>query len=187
MGIEASYWRVTPKQFAEFQSNPETAPSFFTFINLNELDFSKPQEIVARLQERKNSGSYLSLGKDWQALHFLLTEELAFVGKSQVQPPLCNVVMGGTPTNFEATYGVIRYLTPDEVKEVAEALSQISVNDLQQRFDSSAFNAAEIYPNPQTGGWDEEEIEVLFEVYPKLVEFFKQSAKEGDIILISFD
>ena len=60
-----------------------------------------------------------------------------------------------------ATFGKVRFLKPDEVRDVADALSQISVEDLQARFDPIAFTKAEVYPNPRPGGWDAEQLEPL--------------------------
>jgi hypothetical protein len=54
-----------------------------------------------------------------------------------------NVVMGGTETPIDTTYGKVRFLKPEEVREVANALSQISVKDLRARFDPIAFTEAE--------------------------------------------
>lgn len=187
MGIAASYKRITPQKFSEIQNDTEAAASFFK-LNLDDLvfDFSNPQAMIAQRQKQRSDERYFSLEKDWYALHFLLTGE-SNLGDTQASPPLCNVVMGGTPTQFEAGYGFVRYLTLEEVRDVADALSQISVEELKSRFNSTVFNAAEIYPNPSPGGWDEEEIESLFELYPKLVEFFQNAAKEGDIVLLSSD
>ncbi|MEH1922607.1 YfbM family protein [Nostoc sp.] len=187
MGITASYKRITPQKFAEIQNDTKAAESFFK-LNLDNLvfDFTNPQAMIAQRQEQRSNKRDFSLD-DWHALHFLLTGESSLEVDTQVSPPLCNVVMGGTPTQFEAGYGFVRYLTLEEVRDVADALSQISVEELKSRFNSAVFNEAEIYPNPSPGGWDEEEIEPLFELYPKLVEFFQNAAKEGDIVLLSSD
>jgi hypothetical protein len=48
-----------------------------------------------------------------------------------------------TETSIDATYGKVRFLKPDEVREVAYALSQISVDDLRARFDPIAFTEGE--------------------------------------------
>ncbi|MEH2191129.1 MAG: YfbM family protein [Nostoc sp.] len=185
MGITVSYKRITPQKFAEIQNDTEAAASFFE-LDLDDLDFSNPQAMIAKLQEQRSNEHNFRL-EDWHALHFLLTGESSLSGDTQASSPLCNVVMGGTPTQFQATYGFVRYLTLEEVQDVADALSQISVEELKRRFNSTVFNSAEIYPNPSPGGWDEEEIEPLFELYPQLVEFFQNAAKEGDIVLLSSD
>ncbi|MBD2455534.1 YfbM family protein [Nostoc sp. FACHB-87] len=186
MGIIANYWRVTPEQFAELQNDPQAGKAFFGF-DLDSFDFSHPESMLAKLQEKRSSENFFSLDKEWHTLHFLLTGDLSLEEDTQVASPYWNVVMGGTPTQFEATYGFVRYLNPEEVREVAELLSAISVEELRQRFDVDAFNAAQIYPNPNPDGWDEEEIEFLLEIYPEFVQFFQNAARQGDIVLLSSD
>jgi hypothetical protein len=186
MGITATYRRVTPQEFSELQTDPEAAESFFG-LDLDSFDFSNPEAMLAKLQEQKADERRFSLEKEWHALHFLITGDSSLESDTQLQPPYCNIVMEGTPTQFEATYGFVRYLTPEEVRAVAELLSTISVEELRQRFDPAAFNAAKIYPNPRPGGWDDEEIEPLLEMYPELVEFFQNAARDGDIVLLSSD
>lgn len=186
MGIRATYRRVTPQEFSELQNNSEAAKSFFG-LDLDSFDFSDPEAMLAKLEEQEADERYFSLEKEWHALHFLITGDSGLEGDTQLQPPYCNVVMGGTPTQFEATYGFVRYLTPEEVRAVAELLSAISVEELRQRFDPAEFNTAEIYPNPRPSGWAEEEIEPLLDMYPELVEFFQNAARDGDIVLLSSD
>lgn len=186
MGITATYKRVTSEKFSELQNDPEAAESFFE-LELDDFDFSSPEATLTKLQEQEADERWFSLEKEWSALHFLLTGESSLEGDTQADSPYCNVVMGGTLTEFEAGYGFVRYLTPEEVRAVAELLRTISVDELRQRFDPAAFNAAQVYPNPQPGGWDEEEIEPLLETYPELVEFFQNAARNGDMVLLSFD
>jgi hypothetical protein len=136
----------------------------------------------------RSSGRYLSIEKDWHALHCLLTGRVT--SPSEIPPapaPWGHVVLGGTETPFDATYGKVRYLTPVEVGEVADALGQISVDDLRARFDPVAFTEAEVYPNPRPGGWDIGELEPLLWVYPQLVGFFRDAAREGNVVLLSLD
>jgi Domain of unknown function (DUF1877) len=191
MGINASYRRVTPEEFSGLQSYPAAAAAFFGLEqDLAEVNI-KDQEALASLYAqwlaKKTDKRHFSLGKEWQALHFLLTGNADLTGKTLSSPVLDNVVLGGTPMQVEASYGFVRYLTPEEVMDVAECLRRISVEELKRRFDPGAFNAAEIYPNPSPGGWNETEILGLLATYPKLVEFFQEAAQAGDIVLLSFD
>ena len=84
MGITVSYQRISASKFTEIQNNPESAEEFFDSIHA--------------------AKTRLSIQKEWQAIHYLLTGEIAF-DESQAEPPLCNVVMGGKSTKIEATYG----------------------------------------------------------------------------------
>ena len=53
--------------------------------------------------------------------------------------------------------------------------------------DPVAFTEAEVYPNPRPGGWDMEQLESLLWIYPQLVGFFRDAARAGNVVLLSFD
>ena len=184
MSIEASYRRVTPDEFRRLQADPKAAESFFG-TSPEYLD--DPEKLLAKIQDQENSGRYLSIGTDWHALHFLLTGDGELRPHPLPPPPLGNVVHGGTETEWACTYGQVRSLTPEEVRAVADALASISVDDLRSRFSVESFNAAQIYPHGRRARWTAEEAESVFEIYPRVVEFFQAAARDGDMILLSSD
>jgi Domain of unknown function (DUF1877) len=104
--------------------------------------------------------------------------------KHRLNDPLHNVVMGGRKTKISTRYGPARMLGEKDVRAIAKALGQVSVDDLRGRFSAGEFNAADIYPNPQPGGWCEEEIEGVFHLYPQLVTFFQQAVEACEIVIV---
>jgi hypothetical protein len=184
MSIEASYRRVTAHELAKLQSDPKAASSFFG-TNLDDLD--NPEALLAKMQEREGSDRYLGIRGDWHALHFLLTGDGDLKPHPLPPPPLGNVVQGGTDTEWDCSYGKVRSLAPDEVRAVADALGKISFEELRSRFSVASFNAAKIYPHGRRASWTDDEAESVFEIYPRVVEFFKLAAKNGDNILLSSD
>jgi hypothetical protein len=184
MSIEASYRRVTVQEFARLQRDRKAAEAFFG-PSLEDLD--DPEKLLAAIEERENSDRYLGIAKAWHGLHFLLTGDGDLKPHTPPPPPLGNVVQGGAETKWECAYGRVRSLEPEEVKSVAEALEKISVEELRSRFSVAAFNAARIYPHGRRGEWTDEEAELIFEVYPRVVEFFQMAARDGEMILLSSD
>ena len=184
MSIEASYRRVTPQEFARLQSDTKAAESFFG-TSLEDLD--DPDKLLARIQEQESSDRYLGIGTDWHALHFLLTGDGGLKPHPLPPPPLGNVVQGGTETQWPCTYGHVRSLTPDEVRAVADALGGISVEELRSRFSVASFNAAQVYPHGKRARWTDENAETVFEIYPRVAEFFQSAARDGNMILLSSD
>jgi hypothetical protein len=184
MSIEASYRRIMPQEFARLQRDAKAAESFFG-TSLEDLD--DPEKLLARMQEQESSDAYFAIGTDWHALHFLLTGDGELKPHPLPSPPLGNVVQGGAETQWPCTYGHVRSLTPDEVRPVAAALSSISVEDLRSRFSVASFNAAQVYPHGRRARWADEDAESVFEVYPRVVEFFQSAARDGDMILLSSD
>jgi len=184
MSIEARYRRITPQDFSRFQADSKAAESY---LGISPDDLDNPDQVFAKLQEQEESGRYLSIGSDWHALHFLLTGDGELKPHPLPPPPLGNVVQGGTETPWPCTYGHVRSLTPDEVREVAVALSTISVEELRSRFSVASFNAAQVYPHGRRARWTDEDAESVFEIYPQVVEFFRAAAQDGDVILLSSD
>jgi hypothetical protein len=184
MSIEASYRRVTPDDFTRLQSDARAAESFFG-PNLEDLD--DPDKLLARMDEMDSDERYLAIGTDWHALHFLLTGDGELKPHPLPPPPLGNVVMGGADTPWPCTYGHVRSLTPAEVQSAADALGKISLDQLRSRFSIGLFNATQIYPHGKRGRWTEEDGDSVFEIFPRLVEFFQAAARDGDMILLSSD
>jgi hypothetical protein len=92
--------------------------------------------------------------------------------------------MGGSPTSLEASYGPVRKYELDDIQQIVEALESISDNELRARFSADAFNAARIYPNPRPGGWDAEEVEGVFLLFPKLRQLFNDALKLHEVVIV---
>ncbi len=119
----------------------------------------------------------VSLEKVWQGLHFLLTGE-PFGGT----PPLSLAIFGGDPTE-EREGGSINMLGPSKVKEIATALSALTHEELDRRFDPAKFAAADIYH----GVWHEDREELLSELmdyFDQLVGIYQDAARCENAVLI---
>lgn len=184
MSIEGRYRRITPKEFARLKRSSKAAESYF---GLSPDDLEVGDKLLAKLEEEEANGRYFSIGTDWHALHFLLTGDGELLPHALPPPPLGNVVQGGTETEWPCTYGQIRFLTTEEVREVAKALKKILVGELKTRFSVKSFNAAGIYPHGRQGAWTDDDVTSLFKIYPRLVKFFQAAARDGDMILLSSD
>ena len=125
-----------------------------------------------------------SVDKAWDALSYLVNgypqDQLDRTG-----PPLSWVIFGHRTLDPDQDlgYGPARFLTPDEVKQVAEALSAVTRNDLEQNYDAGKMTAAQIYP----GGWEkaEESMDWLYGHLVKLKAFYAGAA-ESDMAVITF-
>jgi hypothetical protein len=186
MSMIGNYRRITPQQLADLQREPE---SIMEFLYPDWSGLPAMWEPVERMLEPDDVGidgpdfhapdRYLDVDKAWHGIHFLLTGE---AGGGAL--PLRNAVLGGTKLgDVDVGYGPARFLTPDEVKKVAEALSNISEDDLRAGYDPSALEAAEIYPTIWEREGDEA-LEYLMDNYVELVEFFQEAARCGDAMLL---
>jgi hypothetical protein len=138
MGIEASYRHIDAAEWDQLQQLQLSYPT------LDGFDRYEAYACIADSDELRSSDRHLTIDKDWHILRVLPTGEISNPSNiPPVPPPMGNVVMGGTEMPIDATYGKVRFLKPEAVREVANALSQISVKDLRARFDPIAFTEAE--------------------------------------------
>ncbi len=171
MGIELSYRRVTPEEFERLHQ--DTAYASIYFGDYIETD----EEIYVYFEALKASDCYLDLDKYWQSLYFLFTEEFPYECKTNTENWLHKVFMGGTPTQWESTYGMVRYFTASEVQEITKILNHISTDHLQNSLNKLfEFQEIRAYMEPH-----------YLHLYTQLVKFFSRAAQEGEIILLSFN
>jgi hypothetical protein len=120
------------------------------------------------------NGKTLCLEKCWHELHYLITGSM-----EDAAPPLGNAILGGTPIGARGGYGPARFLTPEQVREVAAALAGFSKDELQRRC------AAE---NPQPGEayyWGgEEDFEDTLYFFDRLVQYYAEAAELGNAVLL---
>jgi hypothetical protein len=116
----------------------------------------------------------LSIEKSWQIIHFLLTGKI-----DQASPPLGNAIMGGEEIGEERDYGRLRFLNPLQVREVAEALSAVSRDDLLRRFDIESMKAAKVYP--RMDHLDQEWVQHYFDL---LRRYYSNAAANDNAMLL---
>ncbi|BAY25351.1 hypothetical protein NIES2100_51570 [Calothrix sp. NIES-2100] len=136
------------------------------------------EEIYAYFEALETSDRYLDFDKYWQSLYFVFTGDFPYdAHKTNSETWLDKMFMGGTATHWEATYGMVRYFTVSEVQEIAEVLSHICFNNLQQRINQLlADQESRAYMKPH-----------YLNLYTRCRHFFTKASQEGDIILLSFD
>jgi len=119
----------------------------------------------------------LRIDKSWHGIHFLLTGSAR--GGS---PPLYYAVLGGREFGMDFGYGPARYLTPDQVKEVAAALDGITKDSLRARFNPKAMTKANIYSWLEDEG--EEGLEYFLYWYVEVRRYFLDAASKGNGMLL---
>lgn len=161
MSMIGNFVAVSPKRLAELIADPDSIGSF---LYPDDGD-SEPE-------------NFLDVDKAWHAIHYTLN------GKAwEGEPPLGWTVVGGTEIGEDVGYGPARYLTTDQVKAVAEALSTIDAEEFSTRFDPKALGAAEIYPEIW-GRDDSEGLEFVLNYYNELRTFYLAAAERGDAALL---
>lgn len=157
MSMIGNFMQVTPAQLEAMRQDPSLVEEA--------LYPDRPQESLG-----------IDVDKAWHGIHFLLTGE-AWEGAG----PAAMAVLGGTEIGDDVGYGPARYLTPDEVREVAAALAPITAADLGTRFDADALAKADIYPN--IWGEGDEAATYLTEYYDELRSYYLDAASKGNAML----
>jgi Domain of unknown function (DUF1877) len=137
----------------------------------------------------KESDAYLL--QSWHVVHYLLTDTNELINRELFAGQVLGKVVTGSSDILIEDFNdpAIRYLKPDEVQAVSEALTNLPFSMLSQKFSVDAFIRQELYP---WGGryrtpWNETTLQEAYntiqELYPQLVECFQQAAYHGDVVV----
>ncbi|OYD86980.1 hypothetical protein CDG77_31960 [Nostoc sp. 'Peltigera membranacea cyanobiont' 213] len=95
--------------------------------------------------------------------------------------PLVNAILGGTEIGNKEGYGKHRYLIPDEVRQVAEALSELSENGFITRYKREEVKEEQVgiidWSEPETVEW-------LTEYYKGITAYYIAANNLGNAMLL---
>lgn len=156
MSMIGRYQQLTPAQMDVAISQPKLA---------EEMAYGGP-----------GTGS-LDIDKSWHIIHFLRTGRL-WGGEG---PLACAVLGGRVLEGTDTGYGPFRYLMPQEVRQVSEALATVPFIDLWSRL--KLEETEQIYP----GSWGAEgDIERTYvsRNYEAMCSFYEAASKSGNAVLL---
>lgn len=159
MGMIAQYARVEPAELDEFIENPGVLEQY--------------------IFDREKADNVLDIDKAWHGIHWLLN-----LDPWEGEGARFNVVLGGTELGEDYGYGPARYLSAQEVKEVADELDLIEHDELIGNFDSAKMAENEIYPSVWGEEPDEDALQYLMDHYKYLVSFFREAANMDQAMLL---
>jgi hypothetical protein len=122
--------------------------------------------------------NYIDLDKAWHGVHYLLTGE-AYGG----QEPESLAVVGGEEFGPEVGYGPARFLTVEQVTKVASALSALTPEILESRFNPKDMEAKDIYPGIIWVRDGKEALDFVLEGYQQLQVFYRDAASRGEAVV----
>jgi hypothetical protein len=158
MSMIGNFLQVSPDDLAQLIADPSSVESF----------------IYPDDDEHEDA---IDVDKAWHGIHFLLTRD-AWGG----EPPLANVVLGGTEIGEDVGYGPVKFLTADEVRAAAAALQGITPDAFRSRYVASELTANKIYPEI----WDDADDDVagyLTDYYATLRDYFLDAASKGHAMM----
>lgn len=123
--------------------------------------------------------SLVGIDKSWDGIIFLLTGQI--IGASD--HPLEKILFSGQLIDKEQDlgYGPAHYLTPEQVVDLNNQISKITLAELKQKFDPKKMTESGVYPSI----WDEDDgaFEYLAEGFSAVQEIFAKASKNGESII----
>jgi hypothetical protein len=138
-----------------------------------------PKAIEKLLFEAKGENS-VDLDKAWHGIHYLLNGT-----PWKVTSTAGEAILGGREFGTDLGYGPPHFLTPAQVKAIAEALLKETPAILTSRYRPESMETAGIYPK---GIWKREgpqALQYLLDYYNPLVAFYKRAAENGYAVVIA--
>ena len=120
----------------------------------------------------------VDIDKSWDGIIFLLTGE----NSNNSNHPLTKVLFSGQIIDEaqDLGYGPGQYLTPEQVKEMNEQISKISLEELSKNYDAKKMTELEVYPDI----WkDEDEVSYLTEYFKTIQEVYAEASKNDEAII----
>jgi hypothetical protein len=200
MGTVERFRQISPWLLEQLISNQALVEPFLLVNIRGLLDQSLPQGVAARKPDpflmemaqdmefqiralvpkdadkiiQEASGPALSLHENWQEIHEILT------GSSKPSGDfLSNAILGGA--GFGSDFGdEVRFLTPEQVKQISERLTSVS----EQHFRTSASTFAKDGASSPAG--ELERVDYYCELFTRLRAFYRKAAESGSPILLWF-
>ncbi|HEY0751954.1 MAG TPA: YfbM family protein [Chitinophagaceae bacterium] len=133
-------------------------------------------------EEIDKNGHRLDLDKSWDALNYLLTGHTLDTIED-AEPPLSDILFSGQilDEDQDMGYGPAQYLEPGQVKVIHNALSEISVSDIRDKYDAGVMNEKNVYP----ASWkdNEEDKNYILDSFEDLKAFYEDAADEGQSVI----
>lgn len=130
-------------------------------------------------KDESDNENLTDIDKAWEGIIFLLTGE----GIAGSEDRLTRILFSGQLIDEEQDlgYGPAHFLKPDEVLELCEEISKITIEDLKQRFDPEKMSEEGIYPEIWEEG--EDAFNYLAEEFIAVQKTFAEAAHNGEAII----
>lgn len=129
--------------------------------------------------DETDNENLVDIDKSWDGIIFLLTGQ----NLATVEHNLVRVLFSGQLIDEEQDlgYGPAHYLTPEQVAELNNEISTITIADLKQNFNPEKMTELEVYPTI----WDEgdDAFDYVADGFSTLQNVFADATKNGEAII----
>jgi len=141
-------------------------------------------ELFERVNELEETNEHYTMDKLWDGLHFLLTDVSA---SEPIEGDKLSEAIVGVHVFDTNDDDFIACIENDELPEIVQALENVNIKELEQKFDPSIFKKKKIYPNIWEKDKKDELFTELINEYNGLLNFYKKAlAKNAHIIYSVF-
>lgn len=161
MGIRGCFAAVPPDTLQELREDEDSVEEFL---------FSEDED--AELEH------FLEIDKAWHGIHYLLTGDV-----DGGEAPYSLAVLGGQEFGPDLDGGPARFLTPEQVAQVARTLADLPAELLEPRFAPQDMERKQIYPDVIWVRDGEESLRYLQYHYRELAAFYRHAAARGDAVI----
>jgi len=130
-------------------------------------------------EDEKENENLVDIDKSWDGIIFLLTGQSLMTADHN----LVRVLFSGQLIDEEQDlgYGPAHYLTPEQVLELNNEISTLTVSDLKQRYNPDKMTELEVYPTIWNEGDDA--FDYILEGFLTLQNVFSEASKKGEVII----
>jgi len=170
MGLELSMWQITPGYLEKLLSSEEAIDEFWDF-QFHDVDSAEG----GNKDENPAEDDGLEPEKIWHFLHYLMTGN-----ESGGDYPLGYVIMTGH--TFQEESSDLTWLAPEEVKDIADALDNLSDENLVNRCRQRKGPKRRSYKYSED--FDKEDVKQAIPYFHKLKNYYRSAARRGNAMII---
>jgi hypothetical protein len=124
------------------------------------------------------------LDKTWEGILYLLTGK-SLAELEDAHPPLIWALFSGQLIDEEQDMGYdpAQYVTVEQVKQIDQALSYITSEELKNRYDGKQMKEKGIYP----GIWEENDLDYVRDYFTAMKGFYRQAAQQNKAVITYFN
>lgn len=163
MGMIGNYLRVTKEELENYLADS-------TLLENRVYD-----------AENQNDNNLIDIDKAWEGLFFILTDKSVATAE-EASAPLKWILttQQEIDSDQDMGYGPATYTTIEQTNELANALNEISVDELRNKYNGKLMMEMGIYPNI----WDNNEsLEYLIENFSTLKNFYNKASTENQAVV----
>jgi hypothetical protein len=149
---------------------------------LNELKKFDGDELCEELDKLEETNEIYNIDKLWDGLHFLLTDSSA---NSPIEGNKLSEAIVGINVFETDDEDFVSYIEKNELPEIYNALKNVNIKILKDKFDPKIFKKRKIYPQIWEADKKDELFKELMEAYNGLLDFYKNALEKNVNIIFS--